>query len=458
VTQTILDLESRRKAEELLKTERTPSQFISWDLSIAGKDFTPRQGPSPRLRSFTRTEDDEQGVALTLTATVAGNLPLSYQYEPMILRMRVGPYEVMRFKGECEAPLSEGGNTEITAHTAGFWLDQIKLNEQLEIVGWEPERVAFTMLNRAPYERSLIYVQPAAFPIFNARDAEGEFSFMPFQSIAEPLGILSESAMYAFRDTALNGVQAQVMAARPSTPEWNFTLGPDELEITPPPQEDEGLFSHVIVYRVLPNAISGLTEAKPLTLPMVVPGSKAPQDSWLWIEVSDDSPSAIRNGIQRARAEADRMTGIRKRGIFTQRFINPFLTRGASVTIEQRDYDDEGYFLRSWAGTIIGITDEISAESQLQTYTVDMLLVDEERLAAPAPPIRRPSYAFRTPRLGTDPMGRFFLDDTLPWVTIINESMVDIDEAGAAAMGVGITTDPDISAIYFDNEAESNPL
>lgn len=442
---------ARRKAEEILKTDPHPSKHIGWELSIAGEDFTPDTVAPPRLRSLLRVEDDGQGLALSLTARVAGNLPLSTEFEPMILNMNVGPYSTVRFKGECESPLSAEGSTEITAHTAGFWVDQNKINEQYSIIGMAPERVAFDMLNRAPYDRSLINVQSAALPLMNAIDASLDPSFPPYAAIAEPLSVLSENSLYIFRDTAYNGVTASVMAARPGTSEWTFDLGPDELEVTPPEQEEDGIYSHVIVYRTITD-VNGFTEVVPLTLPMDIPGSRAPDNAWLWVEVTDDSASSIRNALIRARMEVDRRTGIRKTGIWDQRFINPFLSRGSSATVIQRDYDSQGYFVRYWDAILTAVGDEVTAESQLQVFTAELMLRDEERILPPGPRPPRRSYAFSLPRLGIDPLGRFYLDDTLPFVSIINESMVDIDQSIAASLGVDVTTDTELGAIYFDNE------
>lgn len=436
--------QERQEAERILRGPQ-PTSRTAWSLEIGRRRYTDER----RVRNLTRSEDDDQGAAVVCDATVAGNLPMDTEFKTMKLTVRVGEYETTRFIGECESPVSQGGQSSIIAHTAGYWLDKSKVNEKYSIIGMEPERVAFDMLNRAPYDKAFIKVHPSSLPLQRAVDETGLSTYPPFTSLAEPLAEVASSAMYVFRDTSLNGVNATISRAKPpNAGEWNFDLGPDEL-ILNDQMEEEGKYSRVIVFRPDTTEASGGQIVR-LTSPMKVPGSKAPDNAWLWIEVSDDSTRALQNALIRARIEVDRMTGLRKRGEWVSRFINPYLTRGSGISISQRDYDDEGYYLREWIGEIVGIDEDYA--SMTQTFRADLLLVSENRLDAPLPPRARRSFSFRRPRLGADQGGRFYLDDTLPFVTVVDESMLDIDEVMALSYGVDLTADFNTSELLIENE------
>lgn len=448
---------NRRMREDIERTLRREdaSRFVSWSLQVGGRNLR----AANRVRALERSEDDGSGVGISLSMTLAGLLPDRVKNQNVRLTVRVGEHSLNRFLGEAELPERSGGQTTLLAHTPGYWLDKAKLNVYRAYKNQNPETVAYDVLSQAPYDKAQIRVEDARIPEFRAHpDDAGSAGYMPFQSLADVLTDLALETGYVIRDTSYRGVEVRIPPVKPASPEWSYDLGPGELTETAPEAEAEGEYSRVVIFRVDDTdptmyPVDGARRRsgiKLLTSPLRVPGSQAPDNAWLWLEVSDYSAAALKAAMIRAYEEVDRMSGRRKHGEWVSRVINPLIVRGTTVTVVQRDWDDDGSFVRRWIGEVTSVADDYV--NGTQTVGAEMYLVRENRVI---PPLARPAVrtgAVRRALLGKDNLGNSFIDTRLPFVgERVGGDTVALDEVTAAAMGLPIARDLATNQVLIQN-------
>ena len=421
---------------------------FSWDLRVGNRRFSRDR----RVRRLERVDDDSAGVAVALHSTIAGRLPPELEYEEVTLDVKVAGRRIRRFRGEAEEPLKQGTSTALSAHTAGWWLDKIKLRSYYTILDKRPHDAARELLFRAPYNKAFARIEQVASPkvrvgvTSTGAAAAGEAGWPEFASPADPMQALSAQVGYVWRDIGLNGPTARVPTAYPGEAEWEFELGPGELVEAPAQREYDGKWRSVVIFRT-----DDRGRVNKLTLPMAVPGSRAQEDAILYIEVTDNTAAAEVAALQRCRDEVEKMTGWRRRGEWSRRGINPFLDRGSSVVLTHRDWDDDGFYSRRWAAELTGVRDDYIADKQ--DFAGEMVLLSETRLPPPRPTTRGRTFASfaARPLMGGDSLGRFYLEDSLPFVTVLTEGTVEIDAVVASQMGVGVRLYPELNQVILDN-------
>ena len=155
---------NRRRVERLLRNPFAGSK-TEYGLRIGDKDYRLLD----RVRSLSRDENDDQGIGVSLQATIAGHLPPEIAFKRVELDLLYGEDRIRRFTGTALPPRPEGPNTIVTAHTGGYWLDKIKLNAYRQFHGTPPYDVCYEMLNQMPYDKEFINVPEQLTPRFFRR-------------------------------------------------------------------------------------------------------------------------------------------------------------------------------------------------------------------------------------------------------------------------------------------------
>lgn len=437
---TITSPVSREFVENVLKGAN-PNSFLDYSLRIGDRDYAEER----RVRSLIRAEDDSQGVAVVLNTVIAGKLPATIEGARVEMDVRVGDRAVRRFTGEAGEPRpTADGSTEIACYTGGYWLPIVKLNRYTAFTAaTRPEHIALDMLSRTRrYDMAYVEVQELLSPwitrhegswIASRTNATGTAGYPAFASPADVLVGLANETGYTVRDTAMNGCRVRLRRGRSGKAEWSFNLGPNELGLEAAEVDQEGPFSAVVIYRVdalqNPNIIVG---------PIPIEGSPAPEDAWLWIETSDESAEADLNALQTANDAVDRLSGIKRRATWTSRVIHPYLERGSVVSVVESDTDDEGPYVRTWFGELSAVMDDWN--SRTQTYSAELRVLSEERNPLAIPPFRGATGMTARVTVGRTPLGLYF-DQTVPWITVLGDGRIEINEAVAAEYNIRVVTE-----------------
>lgn len=432
----------RERIEDLLRGEpQSANRLLTWQLVIGEED---PEDVTERVVDLEYGTDE--GPALVLEATVAGEVRSSREHEPVMLSLLYDGVPVRQFTGTLQRPVHGRTTSEIRAGSSGFWLSRIFLKSHTTFTGVPPDLVLYDMLSRAPY-RGNVEVEPVGMPLFR----RVEEPFLKTDTPDDVIEALQAEVSFEIYDTPDDGAEAVVerSLSEGGDASWTFEVGRDvEVEDFTPERRGEA-YAEVWVTRRIENATGDPVE---VLAEVPVPGSKAPPDTVLEIESSDYTEGAVAAAIATAYDEASALAFGRYDGSFETAYIQPFLRRGKLVAVKEPGEDARGRYVRTWMCLLSETRGRLPEKRGEYGGVMEVVGKEYEPALIPAPQRRSGGVFF--PLLGRDWLYRAYLSTALPFVAYdeaTGEAVVDAD--AAAQHGVNVYMDEATMEVVVESDA-----
>lgn len=429
---------SRRKIEAALEGEN-PSRLTGWRVTIDGQDY------SRRVSSLSYQAEGSEGEdpALTLEASFVGGLPRTIEGAEMTVELIINGAAYNDFTGFVLKPEYRPATTEVQGASGGFFLEHTKLNAPTNYLGLPPSEVVRDVLERCDFYKGY-EIPPVPTPLFQRQGPDG---YEDTQSLADVLGDVREEAQLTVWDDGENWAVAHQRDALkiPGDIVFELIVGkdihPDDFTVSAEPVK----FADVRVYRTQEDGeiewLIGSEAAPPVPVDHTNDPHPPSKNISYHIELSDTSPGAAAIATKMAYQKAEALSRGEHRMEFTTRYIHPFCLRGSTGIVTQFIEDDEGEWIRRWLVILDTHGRELPAKKGSAAGVAT--IISEVRKPVPVQPALSGivSTGVQQKLWGLNHLGDAYVDDTLPWITLVEDGRVVVDTDLALASGVAITTE-----------------
>lgn len=403
----------------------------------------------------------QDGIAITLEATFAGNLPLHLYGAPTTLSIAIAGVVVPMMQGLIALPESndDKASTKLMAASTGSLADKYPLNTLVEYPGVSPDYVVRDALRRLPYPPGSVRVEGVDGPPLVCARGSNPGPFQADQKVSDILAAVEEKALYTYRDTAWGGHRAHVSGGLARVPEvpthMRFREG-DLLSWKSPSLTLEQV-ARVIVWK---DNADGSPAFDPADATVTYVGRKYAPPAGLTLRI----PFTGADPEEAWQLAYDKVAELR-RGLFKNEPIIPFyplIERTDVFTVAEVKDEDGTFYERDWLHYVDGWEQDWSLEGGssggFQTKTTcSVTLLDEQTIKAPTLNLGLISGGvISTPGLpmGSDVSGFWFDAETA--ISTTGQPWVGVDASGgwmdeeAAEGKAGIYLSGDILGFWFD--------
>lgn len=383
----------------------------------------------------------EDGPAVVLECVFRERLSRSLKYRPLEVSWEVGGEILAGFRGEVVSLDARGYITELVAATTSYWAERHPLKRELDIVRGRPSDVLFEAAATLPYPGIDIPYTPRP----RMTRTLGE-AFRWTNNTSEVYEAVREESGLRLIDSPLSVARGRKKLSinTDSASRWTFTEGVDipegELEVgeilvdknTGETEELESRYGFVVVYReqggehveLARVAVDNGDERVPRGAEYLVELSDATEDE----EAEEESPYEI------AIHESRRLSENRVSLDFPVVYAPFFVERYTPVTVVGVEIAREGTYRRTYRARLTSVACE-AVSGSLKAVGAP---VKTEFIPRPANAReRRGRVAAHRRAYGHDWLGRQYLDESLPWVSVSEDGRtVLVDEEMAASYGV----------------------
>lgn len=427
---------------------------LSFVLDIAGEDYGDRITTGGNQAEW-GTGDD--GVCY-LECALSTVLPRRLEEAPVKFYVVANGVRIPQVFGVDS--LSEVGEDRASTdpfHSAspGRLANEYTLDEDVEVIGWPPERVVRKAVSKLPYTRTR--VEPVTEPsLYFARADETDFKRE--QHPADMLSSVASKAPYVYRDTFTGGFVASVSLALGKGGEPLRIYDADDIRGSGdssgdeggwrPPPRAEPRHSRVVVFRRNPDD----SMAFEASASVAYRGSSfPPKGRTLYVALEDPTPQAP----ARAQSLAYDLATRAKKGVYKDELmlpgLDPLIEKGDAFRVEEFARDAETSWQRAWLCWVEYKKNDPATASTALGYAA--MLVEESEVKVPVllmPGLTGGVYRTFAPPLGNDALGVWYLAPPLAASAggFAFDPALAQDASGDPWMGtdsVGGWTDPAIS-------------
>lgn len=319
-----------------------PANAMELEYLVGPRDFTDVVAEA----EWGRPDDERPARELILRLKESLD-PEEFRNADVYVYLNIADIRIRQFAGEVLSIVSGRARSELTAVTAGYWLDKQRLPGSVSYANTGPSQVIYDAVRRMTrYDLAWMDLEEVGAPKFKA---VAENTFDKRNKLADPIGQAVTAGELFFYDSVYN---APVLVRDRSPAEavdilHEYTVGEDISadEFLPEIAGDE--YHSVVATREVNGEIEDLFE------PILIPESTAPEDAVYEVEVSDDTTTATKDAHTLAVEAANRFAMGGATVSFTVDWIHPLMTDGDFISIlEPFDYGERtGH--RRWIAKVI---------------------------------------------------------------------------------------------------------